>query len=123
MAKDTQPFEEIKANAERAIEQTVAQTRGAVDTYFDFIQKAMASGPLGGELGETLKTYTEKNIAATQQFIHNLGQAKDLQDIVRIQTEFMQSQLRTFAEQTKGIGEAFTKTATGVVGKLGLPFK
>ena len=35
-----------------------------------------------------------------------LSQAKDFQDIIRIQTEFMQMQFSVFAEQTKSLTEA-----------------
>ena len=124
MAKDSKPLDDIKEHAARAIEQTMTQTRGAVDTYFDFVQKAMSSGPSGGnEFAETLKSYTEKNVAATHQFIQNLSQAKDLQDIFRIQTDFMQAQLGALADQTKGLGEAFVKAATGAVARMESPFK
>jgi hypothetical protein len=124
MAKDSNPLDDMKENAARTIEQTMMQTRSAVDTYFDFVQKAMSPYPSGGnELGETLKRYTEKNVAATQEFIQNLTHAKDLQDIIRIQTEFMQTQFGAFAEQAKGLGEAFTKAATGAVSMVESPFK
>jgi hypothetical protein len=124
VAKDSKPLDDLKENAARAIEQTMTQTRGAAETYFDFVQKAMSSYPSGGnEFGETLKSYTEKNIAATHQFIQNLSQAKDLQDIFRIQTDFMQAQLSTLADQAKGLGEAFTKVATGAVAMMESPFK
>jgi hypothetical protein len=49
-----------------------------------------------------------------------LSRAKDIQDALRIQTEFMQAQLEEFGEQTKSLDEAFTKTATGAVKS---PFK
>ena len=76
----------------------------------------MSSFPLGGtEFGEKLKSYAEKNIAATNDYINKLSQAKDLQDVVRIQTEFMQMQFNAFGEQTKSLGEAFTKAATDAV--------
>jgi hypothetical protein len=50
-----------------------------------------------------------------------LTQAKDFQDIFRIQTEFMQAQLKEFDEQTRSLGEAFTKAAATSAGKT--PFK
>jgi hypothetical protein len=45
---------------------------------------------------------------------------KDFTEVVRIQTEFMQSQFNAFGEQAKGLGEAYTKTAADTVNK---PFK
>jgi hypothetical protein len=65
----------------------------------------------GTEFGEKLKGYAEKNITATHDFIKQLSQAKDFQDIVRIQNEFMHSQFMAFGEQTKSLGEAYTKAA------------
>jgi hypothetical protein len=66
-------------------------------------------------MGEKLKSYAEKNIAATKEYVQKLSQAKYFQDIVRIQTEFMQMQFNAFGERTKGLGEAFAKAATDAV--------
>ena len=112
MAMDPKSLEELKANAERALKQTAEQIRGASENYFNFIQRAMSSYPSGGtELAEELKSYTKKNIAAAEEFVDKLSQAKDFQDIIRIQTEYMQTQFSVCAEQTKGLTEAFTKSA------------
>jgi hypothetical protein len=121
MAMDPKPLEELKANAERALAQTVEQTRGALDNYFNFIQRAVSSYPSGGtELAQKLKSYTEKNIASAHEFVHRLSQAKDLQDVVQIQTEFMQGQFNAFGEQAKSLGETLTKVTTGA---MQMPFK
>jgi hypothetical protein len=102
-------------------EQTKEQVRGAVDTYFDLLKKTISSYPSGGtEFGEKLKSYSEKNIASTHQFIKQLTQAKDFQDMMRIQTEFMQTQLSTFGEQTESLGRAYTNAATAAINT---PFK
>jgi hypothetical protein len=62
-----------------------------------------------------MQSYTEQNISAARDFIRKLSQAKDFQDIIRIQTEFMQEQFSVCAEQIKGLTEAFTKAATSAV--------
>jgi hypothetical protein len=59
-----------------------------------------------------MKTYTEKNIAAYVEFIGKLGQAKNFQEVFRIQTEFMQTQLNSLTEQARSLGEAYNKAAT-----------
>ena len=83
------------------------QARWAVDNYFNFVQKIISSYPSGGtELGETLKSCAEKNITVAHEFVQRLSQAKNFNDIIRIQTEFMQTQLNSFGEQAKSIGEA-----------------
>ena len=67
-----------------------------------------------------LKNYTEKNIAAAQEYLNKLSRAKNFQDVIRIQTEYMQMQFNAFSEQTKGLSDTFTKAATGAV-KTGFP--
>jgi len=116
MAKDAKPLEDLNANAMQAVQQTVQQMQGAVDNYFNFIRQTMWSYPLGGtEFGEKLKSYSEKNIATANEYVRKLSEAKDLQEVIRIQTEFMQTQFNAFGEQTKSLGEAFTKAATEAV--------
>jgi len=108
MVRDTKPpLGDVKADAQRAVEQTMEQARWAVDNYFNFVQKIISSYPSGGtELGEKLKSCAEKNMTATREFMRQLSQARDFADIMRIQTEFMQTQLESFGEQAKSIGEA-----------------
>jgi len=116
MAKDTKSLQDLNANAKQVVERTVEQMQGAVDNYFNFIQKTMSSYPIGGtEFGEKLKSYAEKNIAATNEYVLKLSQAKDLQEAIRIQTEFVQTQFNAFGEQTKSLAETFTKAATEAV--------
>jgi hypothetical protein len=114
MAKDRKPAEEWSGPAE----QTMVQARTAVDTYFDYLKKAISSTPSGGtELGEKLKSYAEKNVSTTHEFVKQLSQAKDFQEMARIQTEFMQSMVNAFGEQTRSLAEAYTKAASDVVKK------
>jgi hypothetical protein len=104
------------AQVERIVDKTVAQTRGAADDYLNLMQKAFSFHPLGGtELAEKMQSYTEQNLSAAGVFVRKLSQAKDFQDIIRIQTEYMQTQFSVCAEQTKGLAEAFTKAATNAV--------
>jgi hypothetical protein len=80
------------AQVERLVDKTVAQTRGAADDYFSLMHKAFSFYPVGGtELAEKMRSYTEQNISAAGDFVHKLSQAKDIQDIIRVQTEFMQT--------------------------------
>jgi len=51
--------------------------------------------------------------------MHKLSQAKNFQEAFRIQTEFMQTQLKSFAEQAKSLGEAYTKAATDATKSFG----
>jgi hypothetical protein len=135
MAKDPKPVEVLNAQAKQAVdetkqatdrmkqvvEETKGQALGAADTYFDFLNKTISSFPSGGtEFGEKLKGFAEKNVAATHEFIKQLSHAKDFQDVLRIQSEFMQTQMQAFAEQATSLAEAFTKTAAS---EVKMPFK
>jgi hypothetical protein len=86
----------------------------AMDYYFDHLRKTVASAPSGGtEFGEKVKIYAEKNISATQEFVRDLSYAKGIQDMLRIQMEFMKTQLEAFREQANSLGEAYIKAASG----------
>ena len=105
MAKDKQPFEALNETAEKALE----NARGAMDNYFSFLRNICSH-----DLTEKMKTYTERNISASAECVGKLSQAKDFQEVFRIQSEFMQTQMNTFAEQVKSLGEAYNKAATDV---------
>ena len=94
--------------------QTMPHAYSAMDYYFDHLKKTVAPAPSGGsEFGEKVKVYAEKNIAATQEFVRELSYAKDIQDMLRIQMEFMRTQLEAFGEQANSLGEAYIKAASG----------
>ena len=98
--------------------QTMAHAYSAMDYYFDHLKKTVASAPTGGtEFGEKVKACAEQNISATQEFVRDLSYAKDIQDMLRIQMEFMRSQLEAFGEQAKDLGEAYIKAASGQMTK------
>ena len=90
--------------------------RQTVDTYFEFLKKTVSSFPSGGtDFGEKLKMYSEQNIAAIHQFMKQLSYAKDFQEMLRIQTEFMQTLMSSSEEQTKILAETYTKAASNVI--------
>jgi hypothetical protein len=110
MAKEKMKSEQLSALGK----QTTAQAYSAMDYYFDHLKKTVASAPSGGtEFGEKVKAYAEQNISATQEYARELTYAKDIQDILRIQMEFVRSQLDAFGEQAKDLGEAYIKAVSG----------
>jgi len=116
MAKDADPFE-LSAAAKQAME----QVHQAVDTYFDFLEKSVASFPSGGtDLGEKLKDQSIQSIAAVHELVKRLSQAKNFEEAFRIQTAFMHSQLNALGKQAASFGETYAKEAAGGVK---LPFK
>ncbi len=97
------------------VDQNVEKARGAMDNYLRFFQNMCSP-----DLAEKMQTYTAQNISASTDCMHKLSQAKDFQEVFRIQTEFMQTQMNTFAEQAKSLGEAYTKAATDATKRFGM---
>jgi hypothetical protein len=118
MAKVKARGEELSAIGE----QTMAHAYSAMDYYFDHLKKTVASAPSGGtEFGEKVKACAEQNIAATQEFVRDLSYAKDIQDMFRIQMEFMRTQMEAFVQQANSLGEAYIKAASGQARKPSPP--
>ena len=108
MAKDDKSSEAVNTVAE----QTMKQARGAMENYLDFFQKSMSASPwVGTELNKKVADYAQQNVATAFGFAQKLTQAKDLQDVVRIQTEFLQTQMKSLTEQSKDLSETATKAA------------
>ena len=97
-------------------EQVREEIRNTVDKYFDFLQKTVSSYPLGDtELGGKAKDCAEKNITIARDYMHKLSRANNLLEAMPIQTEFVQSQLGSFGDQIKSLGEIYTKAAAEVL--------
>jgi hypothetical protein len=82
------------------------QARGAMNNYLQFIEKSLSVTPIGtSSQASALKGYVERNVQATFDFSEQLLHAKDFQDVVRIQTEFLQTQFRVLTDQAKDVVE------------------
>jgi hypothetical protein len=68
--------------------------------------------PSGWTTGATLTmSYATENVTASVGLVQQLSQAKNLEELVKIQTEFVSKQLNSFHEQTKTMVEICTKAA------------
>ena len=115
MAKDKEPFEALIAPEEQTAEEITKQTQGAMENYFGWLQKTMSALPWSNtNLDRILLSYATQNVTATFAFVRNLSQAKNFQDVVKTQTEFMNAQLESFNDQAKIVGEIYSKAATAV---------
>jgi len=99
-----------------AAEQTIELARKAMENYLDFFQRSMFASPWAQtDLNKKIQSYAGKNLATTFEFAQKLTKAKDLQELVQIQTEFMQTQMKALSEQAKDIGETATNAATSAI--------
>ena len=116
MAKDKEPFESLTATAAQTAEQITKQTQGAMEDYFGWLQSAMSTVPWSNtNLNRILMSNATQNVTATVAFMHKLSQAKSFQDVIKIQTEFMETQINSFNEQAKILGEIYNKAADDAV--------
>ena len=114
MTTDKTPFEEMNTIAKQMKEQALVVT----DDYFKFLKKTISSNPSrGAGVDSVLKSQAEKNIDLVQEFVHKLSDAKDFQDVFRVQADFMQSQFVALGEQTKNVSEACSKSAASLFNK------
>ena len=116
MAKDDEPFEALAATAAQTADQITKQTQGAMENYFGWLQTTMSALPWSNtNLNRILLSNATQNVTATFSFMRKLSQAKNFQEVVKIQTEFMQTQMNSFNEQAKVLSEVYTKAAEDAV--------
>jgi len=99
----------------RGIEQEVQieeRTRHAMEAYVNWLQNAMSASTWSNVgLNKKLLSYATDNVTAAVGLVEKLSHAKNLEDVVKIQTEFVSKQLGSLNEQTKTIMEICAKAA------------
>jgi hypothetical protein len=86
------------------------RAKHAMETYLGWLQKSMATFPWSNtNLNRILLSNATKNITATLAFVQKLSQAKNFEEVVKLQTEFMGTQMNSFNEQSKVLSEIYTK--------------
>ncbi len=110
--KDNESFEPLT----RTAEQVTKQTQDVMQNYFGWLQMTMSGLPWSNtNLNRILLSNATQNVTAIFAFMHKLSQAKSFQEVVKIQTEFMENQMSSFSEQAKILGEIYTKAAEDAV--------
>ena len=116
MAKDKEPLEAFTATAAQTAEQMTKQTQETMENYFGWLQRTMSTFPWSNtNLNRILLSNATQNMTATFAFVQKLSQAKNFEEVVKIQTEFMATQTNSFNEQAKTIGEIYTKAAAETI--------
>ena len=109
MASD-QPF----AGFSDLMTQGFEQSRKAMEKYAELFEKGMKASPLlDADLNKKVKDHIDKNIAAANEYVRKLSEAKDVQSFWLVQTNFIQTQWKMLSEQMKDLGETVTKSVTG----------
>ena len=118
MAKDPMPNFEIPAEMRRFAETSVAQAKQAFDGFMTAAQQAVermqtqtAAAQVGAtDAGRKAMAFAGQNMAASFAFAQRLAQARDVEEVMRLQADFLRTQMQTFAEQAQELGTSFTQT-------------
>lgn len=96
--------------------ETLDRLRKASAEYFDLLDKGLSSSQLPvADQAKQFCGYMERNVTATFDLGNKLIQAKDMQEAVKIQSEFVQDQMRSLTDHARSMGESAMKAATGVL--------
>ena len=63
------------------------------------------------DIGSKVMAYAEKNVQSSLDYAQSLVHAKDLPEVMRLHSEFVQAQMRALAEQASDMGQAVSKAA------------
>jgi hypothetical protein len=92
--------------------QFTERTKHAMETYVSWLQNAMSASPWSNiDLNKKLLNYATENVTSAVGLVQELSHAKNLEDVMKIQTEFVNKQMTSLNEQTKTIIEICTKAA------------
>lgn len=105
---------EVPVEMRAFAEKSVSEARKAFEGYMDAATKALGTMEKSAEniqatnrdLGRKAMGFAEDNVAASLDFIQKLVNARDVQEVVRLQTEFTQAQIKNLADQAKALGSS-----------------
>lgn len=115
------PFE-IPTDMRKFAEQSVDQARQAFDGFIAAAHQAVnemegrAHAARSGvmEMSGRAMTFAEKNMAESFEFAKNLVRAKDVEEMLRLQTDYVKKQITVLQEQAKELADSATKAAKDV---------
>jgi phasin len=106
---------EMRAMAEASFD----QARKAFEKFLSSAQATAGSIEERGatvragakDISATAMSYAEKNVQASLDYAQSLLQAKDLTEIMRLHSEYVQAQMRALAEQASEMGQIVSRAA------------
>jgi phasin len=106
---------EVPAQIREMAEKSVDQAKKAISTFMESASRsvAMVPGPMT-DIAKQALTITEANLKASFDHAKNLLQAKDIQEVMQLQSEFLRNQFDVATEQFKKMTGGATSTAEDV---------
>ena len=119
MIESTTPRLEIPGEMRAVAERSVEQAKLAFNNYMRATEKAVSglgerveASQLGAlDISKKALSFAERNVLSAFEFAHIIIRAHDIQELVRMQDLFIQSQMQVLSDQVKGLGETINKAA------------
>src|ERR1700732_1182569 len=103
-----EPKLEVPAELRELAEKTIDQAEKAFAMFFDAATKSMTSNSSpGAEISKQALSFTEQNMKTAFEHARKLVHATDLQEAMRLQSEFLQSQFTNAGEHMRHITGGF----------------
>jgi phasin len=106
---------EMRSMAEASFDQarkTFEKFLASAEATAGSIEERNASVRAGAkDIGAKTLAYAEKNVEASLDYAQSLVHAKDLPEIMKLHSEYVQEQMRTFAEQASEMGQIVSRAA------------
>lgn len=100
----------MRAVAERCVEQAKLAFQQLMQAAEEAVSGEMSQvGAL--DISKKAMTFAERNVLSAFELAQKIVQTNDIQELVRMQTEFLQSQMQALGEQVKDLGETISKAA------------
>ncbi len=116
------PVFEVPTEMREFAERSVAQARKAFEGFMGAVQKSttsleapVANPALAGAKDMSAKAVAiaENNVNAAFDLAEKLVHAKDIQEVMQLQSDYLKAQMANLQAQTKELGDAMQK-ATGI---------
>lgn len=104
-------FNPSPENVRAMLSEANGRLRKAMAEYFELLEKGASQLPAADQVKQFCGQ-VQRNVTATFDLGDKLIQAKDMQEALKIQSEFFQDQMRALADQAKSMGESAMKAAT-----------
>jgi hypothetical protein len=114
---------EVPEELRHLAEENVERARQPYLQFMDGVAQAMASwsstssGAIAHgfhEVQERSIKFAQENADAAFRLAKDVAQAKDLQELIDLQTRYVQSQMKWYAEQTQEFGRIMARSLTGM---------
>jgi phasin len=107
--------QDMRAFAEKSVEQAKQAFDGFISAAHQAVNafegQAVSARKGARHVAEKAMSFAERNVANSFEFAQQLVRAKDIQELMRLQADFIRNQMQILTEQAKELGESASAAA------------